>query len=198
MAIAIHSSSSTIQLKWYNDAEGLSTSVGTIDFTGQHPVLFNNGLLEIRDDVSRKDLVLYYLREDYPKSLFARMERDGYLIEHEIIKNLQVSIVELVSAREEDNQLLLLARDSAGRDVTLYSEAYFPEMDEDGFAVSVAIVSASHIDSSVLAAVPSNTALLDLTIVSGRYGEPIVSPVGGSVAGETTLLDLKIESGEYV
>jgi hypothetical protein len=194
IGIAIQKNETSIQVKWFKSAAG---DFGDQTFSGVSPLLFGNSLLSVSDETGANDLVLYYLRPEIPRSLFARFERDNFNIEHLVHSNLPIELGRLISTKAVADKQELYALDSLGRDVTFYSPAYTVSSTGDKETLDTSIYRGAYGLSSIPALINTgNAATLSLAVVSGSYNDIIVEPAT-PLSGDAQSLSIAIESGLY-
>lgn len=192
MGIAIQESNSTIRVKWFKDSDG---TFGDETFTGASPVLFGNAEVFRSIDADDADLVLYYLRPSTPRAIYARFQRENFLIEHAVNFNLPTDLTKLISSQGVDGRQVLYARDNLNRDVTLTSPYYAPSFQDDA-QLSVKVESGSYQASAILATINEDDADFSISFDSGAYGAVIVQPLA-PLSGDKETLTISIESGSY-
>lgn len=164
MAIAIQSAENTITIRYFVDAEGNFLSS---EWLGTSPLLWFIGTLFNGEDNEGREIVAMYLREDRPRNLYGRFERDGYADEKILIEDLPVSIQTLVHAETtREGQLLIYARDIDGRDVRIYSNAY-PVKGSDAGTLALDWFAGNHFETAVLQEVGPDKSTLGCEWVSG-------------------------------
>lgn len=196
MAIAIQKTKTEIQIKWFKDGTGFIESIGDVSFPGVSPVLFQNGLVHNGDDEGETDLVLYYLRPSTPSTLYARIGREHFVIEHIVNDFLPIRLTNLIETTVEGRKQALYAKEFFGRDVTLYSPEYVVSADDDNASVEVSVFSGKYKEQAIPANLNEDTASFSLEITEGRYYDPLV-PVPPPDT-EHSQLEISIISGEYI
>lgn len=194
IAIAIQKTASSVEVKWIEGGE-----TQTASFAGSYPVLFNTGLLSFGDDYDETDLAMHYIRQETPRSLYVRFQREDFAIEHVVTSSLQARLVSLIEAGTQGLQHLIYGQDALGRDVTIYSAEYIGELDGDAMAWGVGINSGSYRLTAVVAGLPSpaDKMALSLSIASGVY-EDIIEEPSGILQGDQVTLSLEIAAGQYL
>jgi len=192
IGIAIQKNETSIQIKWFKSAGG---DYGNETFSGVSPLLFSNALLFVSNEANQTDLVLYYLRPEIPRSLFARFERDDFHIERLVHSDLPVELSKLISSKAAGGKQELYGQDSLGRDITFYSPSYSILITGDKSSLATSIYRGSYRHSSIPANITGDKADLTLSILSGSYNDVIVEPA--VLSGDKSSINVAIESGSY-
>jgi hypothetical protein len=188
IAIAIQKTATAIEIKYGSE---------TFSFVGVSGVLFQTSIMQSLDDEDESDLVVYYTRKETPSTIFVRSAREDFATEHVLNENLQANITRIISVEKVGDQVVLYGRDEFGRDVTLYSSLYILTIDGDSLGLSSEIVSGSYRESAVEETTPTQAALLEVSISSGSYHNPIKEPAA-PLSGDEATLTVSIDSGEYL
>lgn len=192
LGIAIQYDAGNIQVKWFKDVDG---NYGDEIFPGVSPAMFGNATLYASATPGETDLVLYYLRPALPKTIFARFEREGFLVEHVINVDLPVPLSKLIGSEAIEGRHYLYALDSIGRDVTLRTGVYAVKIAGDKLKLSAAVARGTYRQSAIPATSTGDKVKLKIAIVSGAYSDVIVEPP--VLSGDQVTLTVAFESGEY-
>lgn len=197
IAIAIQKTTQAIEIKWFENDSGVD--IGTVEFLGVSPVLAQTAILPHSHDGTQNDLVVFYLRREIPRTIFARVKRDNFEIEYILNQNLQVSVSSLIGIDTDGRKMVLYGRDIFARDVTLYSAEYFMVISGDDKATLTASILRGAYGAT--AVTPSggtleDDAFLTVSIENGSYFDPVQEP-GSALSGDAATLSVSILSGEY-
>lgn len=193
MALAVQKTSESIEIKWF--ADGTGSNIGTVSFLGVSPALFNNGVVHVSDDAGETDLVLYYLRSEAPRKIFARFERESFGVEHVVHDNLQTNVTSLIANVRQGRKHVLYARDATLRDITLSTTEYIPTMDGEAAGLSIYIDRSWYRESAVELSLTEEMTL-EIGIVRGQYSDVIEQPAS-PLSGDKATLTLSILAGQY-
>ncbi len=194
LSIAIQKTESTIETKWSTDDTGLNTA--TVSFLGVSGVLFQTGLMSISSDENDNDLVIYYLRREEPRTIFVRFLRDNFGTEYVLNNRFQASITRLIGAEKVGSKIVLYGLDSFGRDVTFSTDDYILNSGTDRVDLGLSIVRGSYRSSAISETTDTDPLALAVSIVSGKYSDPIQEPAA-PLSGDAATLAISIVSGEY-
>ncbi len=112
-------------------------------------------------------LVVYYLKDEAPTSLFARFQFDNWVNEYTIHSGLRVELDRLISIETDDRNIVTLrALDTQGRDVTMTSPVYDTVID-DYATLTIEQVSGRYYQSVTQADDQSDGSTLEVTLDNG-------------------------------
>lgn len=191
LAIAIQKDEDTIELKQYIEDDG---EIATYTWEGQSPVLVNSAAV-VKGDPSEGGLVCYYLKEDKPRIIYARFERDDYATERVVMPELRVPLVRLIRASSFQTKMQLFALDDQGRDVTLTTPIH-PGRFDDAADLAVGLVGGAIYNLAVnRGEIASEKSTLDIAAPFGEVLSPLVEPAVPPPA-EAASLSVALVGGE--
>jgi hypothetical protein len=199
--LAIQKTATTIEVKWFDDGTGLV--IGVESFPGFSPVAFQTAVLQHSDDGDGNDFVIYYLRPEFTRTIFARFKREGFANEYKINASLPTTPATLIAAEAVDGKLTLYGRDIFGRDIKLSTPVYnltvdgVPDEYGNDTSLTLGFESGTYGASAVKPASPlTDSETLTLEIASGSYNDPIQEPAD-ILDGDVNTLAIRIQSGAY-
>lgn len=194
IAIALQTDATTIKVRWFTDPSGVFDQA---EFNGFSPAFISNAPVAVSDEPNYPDLALYYLKEETPRVIYVRLERDSFATEYQINSDLQANMSALINGYISGGMGVLYGRDSVGRDVTLKTAPYSIQLHDDS-KLSVSILHGNYSASAKSASISATTHReeLSVSIVSGIYSMPVVSPPS-ALSGDEGQLTVGFIGGNY-
>lgn len=194
LAIALQTDSTTIKVRWFTDPSG---TFDQAEFEGISPAFISNAPYAISDSLGYPDLGLLYLKEQTPRVIYARLERDGFNTEYILNPNLQANMSTLINGYVQGGKGILYGRDSVMRDVTLTSAQYAILLQDDKTKLSISLNRGNYAASakSISISAITHREHLSISLAKGLYSMPIV--VVSPLSGDAASLTVGIQAGVY-
>ena len=184
-----------IQRKAGDDSEithyiaGVATK---IEFVGNSPVLFFSGLILNQNDT--QDLACYYLRSEYPRSIFMRAKSEAFAVEHQVHAGLTSRISKLISVTASGQKIKMLALDVDGNDMTFTGPQQSLVLTQEKSTAAITLNSGSYFESAVVKNSGNEKSTAAFSINTGKYFMQSVRP---DKETENSTLGISLFSGNY-
>lgn len=194
LAMAVQLSFDQIEVKRYTNNLG---AVATYSWAGRSALIFWSGLLIKGEGNPDQGLVVYYLKEGFPRTLFARFEQDNFGAERIVIDNMRATPVRLVSARKEGSKFFLRYIDDLGRDCTMQTGEFAIDLSDAGTATT-SLDSGLYFKQGLIVDTESDDRAKCSTSLDGGLVFAAIAEPGDQPPAEKATCRVSLLEGEYL